>query len=72
MKRYMKEDEPLVLEKEIRFSKLEAAERSTQMQHSSMVPNNMHTTLASAMDKKVKKKRVNSSSRATTQMGDKR
>lgn len=72
MKRYMKEDEPLVLEKEIRFSKLEAAERSTQMQHSSMVPNNMHTTLSSAMDKKVKKKRVNSSSRATTQMGDKR
>lgn len=29
IKRYMKEDEPLILEKEIRFSKLEAAERST-------------------------------------------
>jgi len=38
----MKEVEPLVLEKEIRFSKLEAAERSTQMQHSSMVPTAMH------------------------------
>lgn len=64
----MKEVEPLVLEKEIRFSKLEAAERSTQMQHSSMVPTAMHQTISSAMEKKVtnKKKRVNSSSRATT------
>jgi hypothetical protein len=34
--------------------------------------NSMQSQMGSAMDKKIKKKRVNSTSRATTQMGEKR